>query len=41
MIDRQRLAPWIKHQHLEDRALEAYKKAFTTALDPRHPVKRR
>ena len=29
MIDRQRLASWIQPQHLEDRALEVYKNAFT------------
>ena len=30
MIDRQRLASWIQPQHLEDRALELYRNAFTS-----------
>jgi hypothetical protein len=34
MIDRQRLAPWIQPQHLEDRALETYQSAFTS-----HPAR--
>src|SRR6058998_1191163 len=34
MIDRQRLASWIQPQHLDDRALETYKNAFTS-----HPAR--
>src|SRR5712692_2657683 len=34
MIDRQRLAPWIQPQHLDDPALATYKDAFTS-----HPAR--